>query len=395
MKVLNRFSRITTPGRAYIPQIDGLRFVAILAVLAFHVQAICLYHLGVTSQKGAVPTDGIYKLFEAGHFGVQLFFTISGFVLAIPFVTEKLCGGSRVNWPAYYLRRVTRLEPPYIIHLILVFILIGFVLRKQPAHSDLYQNPAWAIHALKHLLPSLFYSHGFVYAEYPYPNIVLWSLEVEVQFYVLAPFLSYVFLVPKKQWRRGLLVMLIIAASVLSQVLGDQILHHVMLLGELQFFLGGFLFADIYLTDKLAVPARSTIWSMIWDALFLLAVAGVALIHNFPQPALLLPWLMFVVCLAAFKGRICSIVFGNPLITAIGGMCYTIYMYHWLMISGVIRLTKGLQTHLIWWDLMVQLVLISLIILPICALLFVLFERPFMRKDWPGKLWAALTRHNA
>src|SRR4051794_26951460 len=40
VNLLGHFSRITTPGRTFLPQIDGLRFVAIMAVIAYHVRMI-------------------------------------------------------------------------------------------------------------------------------------------------------------------------------------------------------------------------------------------------------------------------------------------------------------------------------------------------------------------
>jgi len=83
-----------------------------------------------------------------------------------------------------------------------------------------------------------------------------------------------------------------------------------------------------------------------------------------------------------------------PFITTIGGMCYTIYMYHWLMISGVIRLTKGLATHVFWLDLLIQFVVMSAIIIVICAGLFALCERPFMKRDWPQRFWGWMTKRD-
>jgi peptidoglycan/LPS O-acetylase OafA/YrhL len=64
-------------------------------------------------------------------------------------------------------------------------------------------------------------------------------------------------------------------------------------------------------------------------------------------------------------------------------MCYTIYMYHWLLISLLLRFTGRLRTHVIWLDMLIQFVLITGGILVICAILFALFERPFMRRNWP------------
>ena len=76
-------------------------------------------------------------------------------------------------------------------------------------------------------------------------------------------------------------------------------------------------------------------------------------------------------------------------------MLYTIYMYHWLMISGLIRLTIHCSTHIFWLDLLIQFVLMSVIIIAVGSGLFALFERPFMKRDWPQRLGAWLTRRRS
>jgi peptidoglycan/LPS O-acetylase OafA/YrhL len=116
MKFLNHFSRITS-GRAFIPQIDGLRFIAIMAVVAFHVRQICSYYLPASPTRTTVQGDLVNDLFSVGNFGVALFFCISGFILSLPFARQYLGSGKAINLREYYIRRVTRIEPPYIIHL--------------------------------------------------------------------------------------------------------------------------------------------------------------------------------------------------------------------------------------------------------------------------------------
>jgi peptidoglycan/LPS O-acetylase OafA/YrhL len=76
----------------------------------------------------------------------------------------------------------------------------------------------------------------------------------------------------------------------------------------------------------------------------------------------------------------------HPWITTIGGMCYTIYMYHWLLISLLLRVTGHLLTGVYGLDLLVQFLILTPLIILICAVPFVWFERPFMRKDWPVRL---------
>ena len=199
-------------GRVFIPQIDGLRFIAIMAVIAYHVQAITGYHFSVDSD--VPPGSGlISQIFGAGHEGVELFFAISGFILGMPFARHYLQGAPPVSLGAYYLRRVTRLEPPYLIHLVFLFVATALVLRFVPRHAEIYHQPDWLAYTIQHLAFSVIYANGLILHQYPWPNIVLWSLEIEIQFYLLAPFLARLFQIGSPVLRRLLLVALIIFFS--------------------------------------------------------------------------------------------------------------------------------------------------------------------------------------
>ena len=58
--------------------------------------------------------------------GVRLFFVLSGLVLALPFARQYLADGKRVVLSSYYMRRLTRLEPPYIVS-VLLFVVVSMV----------------------------------------------------------------------------------------------------------------------------------------------------------------------------------------------------------------------------------------------------------------------------
>ena len=85
----NRLRRVTTTGR-FVPEIDGLRFVAIMTVVAFHV----LTYLRAQHPMFSAPhTEGVIeRAASTGYFGVELFFVISGFILALPFASHHLSG---------------------------------------------------------------------------------------------------------------------------------------------------------------------------------------------------------------------------------------------------------------------------------------------------------------
>ena len=385
LNIFAHLSRVTTPGRAFIPQVDGLRFIAIMSVIAFHVRAICSFHLHAAADGSAVEGDPVNDVFSVGHLGVQLFFAISGFILSLPFARAWLGGGKPVSLRGYYLRRVTRIEPPYVIHLIFLFVLCAVLLRFQPLQQKHFENSTWLHVSATHILASLSYSNGFIYGTHPYPNIVLWSLEVEVQFYILAPLLAQVFKLRSPALRRGIMVAAIVllpfVAAPIASGLGNPYLATFSLLGNLQFFLVGFLLADWQATIN--KPASQNYW---WDGLSLLGALALVCFRDESWMNWALPAIIAVGFIAAFKGTLFFRFLGNPWIATIGGMCYTIYMYHWFMISILIRPVIHLQTHILWLDLLIEFVVMSLIIIPICACLFAAFERPFMRRDWPARL---------
>jgi peptidoglycan/LPS O-acetylase OafA/YrhL len=172
------------------------------------------------------------------------------------------------------------------------------------------------------------------------------------------------------------IVILILAGSLASEIahIGGYRLI-VSLPGSLQYFLADFLMADFYLLNKIEKAPNYK-----WDFVFPLAMTAVVLFRHYFLLPIALPWIMFFCCLAAFRGMITAKFLAFPWIMTIGGMCYTIYMYHWLMISMLVRVTGHLRTHILWLDLLIQFMLMSVIITGICAVLFALFERPFMQK---------------
>jgi peptidoglycan/LPS O-acetylase OafA/YrhL len=390
MNLHQHLSRVMSKGRDFVPQIDGLRFIAIMAVLAYHVRLIASWHYNVSPVSPEGSQGFINRLLGAGCNGVELFFVISGFILGLPFARQNTQAAEPVRLKAYYLRRLTRLEPPYLIHLCFVFILTCLFLRhhNQPYYTEFYHQPDWLARLLQHLGVSLFYGSGLVYHAYPVPNIVLWSLEYEVQFYLLAPVLALVFLLRPAPARRLAIIALMLLPKALSPLMVTLPWLGWTLLGKLEFFMAGFLLCDLYLEGHV----RTTRPNYFWDLALVAAIGSVICLHGFWFGYAILPWLALLACVAAFRGRLANWLLSRPLLTTIGGMCYTIYMYHWFLISGLIRITKKISTHIFWLDLLIQFAVMSVIIVAICAVLFALFERPFMKRDWPQKFWAWLSR---
>jgi peptidoglycan/LPS O-acetylase OafA/YrhL len=374
-QLLRKLSRITASGR-YIPEIDGLRFLAILPVVLFHIRTFML----VKSENFYTPAtsnDWLVRLTAHGHYGVQLFFVISGFVLALPFAAHFLKATGRVKLRDYYLRRLTRLEPPYILCLLICFLLL-ILINKYSAEG------LWP-----HLLTGLFYAHTLVYGTHNPLNLITWSLEIEIQFYLLVPLLARVFTIRNRVNRRKLLIftclVLIIIQSLFFPAGGRLELS---ILNFLQYFLIGFLLADVYLCDWNEAPHHQ----LRWDLAALTGLALTVWLFQWPRLThLLLPFLIFWIYYSVFRGVYVTHLLTRPLLTVIGGMCYTIYLIHFQIIAFVIRLLPPFKiSNYFYVNYLLQLPIFLLVIMAASVIFFVSVERPCMRKDWPRRLMRKL-----
>lgn len=356
---------------------DGLRFFAIAAVVVWHIGQI----IGEAPyvHKTAFDRDVVFRILHIGTIGVPLFFVISGFVLSLPFAEHYLKGKPKPRIGKYFLRRVTRLEPPYILNLLLIFILLN--------RHDIFN-----VNSLKHLLASMFYMHNAVYQAQSTVNFVAWSLEIEVQFYIIAPLLARMFIIRDTMLRRST-----IAGAALLIVIIQSVAHlppfyaGLTLASQLQFFLMGFLLVDVYLVTWKQKPVHRFGWDII--SIICSCLLALVLFYNIGIN-LISPILILVMYFGAFQGRLVSAIVRNRWIVVIGGMCYTTYLYHVILIGRFhYKLTSHLYlTHSYTINTLLQVVLLSPIIIICSVLMFAFFEKPFMQRDWPRKWWSLLRR---
>jgi len=363
---LLKLRRITS-GASWIPQIDGLRFVAIVAVVLFH----CCGEVHVRG-LGPVVVEGRWRWIDHallwGDRGVILFFVISGYILARPFLRQHRLGGHQVKLSAYFLRRLTRLEPPYVISL-LIYSFAEHLDSHMPLHVQ-----------IPHLLASIFYVHNITYGQMSLISFVTWSLEVEVQFYILAPLLGTLYRIENTALRRGTIVLLMAIMGALSLHIGPT--AHMSLLGYAQYFLAGFLLADL-----LEIPRHATRQMWRWDLVSVLGWFLIFYLSPYPTTYAWFPFLIVPVYLAAFYGKASNWFFRQPFIALTGGMCYSIYLMHMLIISTVFRLVKHLRFESGGITLVTQIALLAVSVFSVSTFFFVLIERPCMDPAWPKKLW--------
>ncbi|MCX2473207.1 acyltransferase [Pedobacter sp. MC2016-05] len=365
-----RLTRVTSGGKL-IKEIDGLRFVAIVPVLIQHLAERFERNTPV-SFNAPIESNLSNFLAHRGFLGVYIFFVISGFVLALPFASHRLRDSHKVNIGTYFWRRLTRLEPPYIIWMTIFFIV--FIIQKNQSFMEY----------LPHYLANITYTHAIIYNTWSPFNPPTWTLEIEVQFYILAPVLAYLFFFVKNKILRRSLHLLLMASLVLAQQYLQLYLnpYSFSILGHLHYFLLGFILADIYLTDWKLI-SKST-W---YDLLALISLASLIYFWSWnyelmSRIAVLVSLFLFFI--SVFKGDYVNRFITNRWIMSIGGMCYTIYLIHLPFSEFFIRLTRNLvftQDYTI--NLIIQLVLFIPVTLILSGFFFLLFEKPFMDKGWP------------
>ncbi len=381
--IANKLSRVTSTGEV-IAEVDGLRFIAISVVVFHHLMSIYLPSVGrvekihtSTDWFAAADQSWLVPFAYCGHFGVNLFFVISGFILALPFAKRAFNNLPAPNLKGYYLRRVTRIEPPYVICLLLLFFML-WVDKKE------------FVHLIPNLIASVFYVHGFVFGRESLINGVAWSLEVEIQFYIFVPFLVRLFRIADARKRRWWLAGLILAFGVFSQEFiypfGSARLR-LTLFNFLHYFLAGFLLADFYLTNSERLKQKSFKWDLI-----ALACAAFILftLWAFGHTYFLLPFVVAGMYAGCCLGKIANRIITWRWIVITGGMCYTIYLYHVPIIARMFWDMKSLSVASL--PATTDFLRMSLLVVPamfaLCALLFVLAEKPFMR-------WSLTKRESA
>ncbi|CAL1691029.1 O-acetyltransferase OatA [Brevundimonas subvibrioides] len=383
-----RWRRLTASG-SYVPQIDGLRFLAIAPVL--------MWHAGLRGQRMIEAGGGeasAMPWLPHGHVGVDLFFFISGYIIAYPFLAGKAPG-----LVAFARRRLLRLEPPYLLVMVGCFLALALTGLQPTGAPSFYRTeaPLW-----QSLAASSVYMHGLIFNGEPRLNPPAWSLEVEIQFYILAPLLLFAYTRIRSRtarlWTGAICVVFaLVGGQWILDTLGyDNRVRWTLLTHAYPFLLGilvsdwaiearpfekeGSGLADLFgvlglvllLATGLFEESRSLEVGLIKDSVRAVAI-------------LLIFWL-------ACRGRIGRAALGNGWIALIGGACYSIYLVHVPIMQAVTEVivllappTAGLGAWIWAVGALIPAGLVGGLIF------YVLIERPCTRPDWPARLAARLT----
>ena len=336
---------------AYRRDIDGLRALAVLPVLFYHVR--------------------LWPFF-GGFVGVDIFFVISGYLIA-SIIARELAEG-RFSLTAFYARRIRRIFPA-----LFATIAVTIVAGSQILLPLDYRALGMSATATVLFASNLYFARHSGYfgsAAEEAPLLHTWSLAVEEQFYILFPLLMLCAF-----WAGGRTRLLLAAMALLSFGVALLLVDRAPVLAfYLPFPRAWEFLAGALLATGLLPPLRSG-----WAAQ-LCALAGIVSIGwavfgfsggtAFPGLNALYPVLGAMLILHAGQGgSAVGRMLGRALPVAIGRISYSLYLWHWPIVVFWTYRTDG------DWRLREQ-VLIVLLSLLVAALSWRFIEEPFRRAHY-------------
>ncbi|WP_299879490.1 acyltransferase [uncultured Cocleimonas sp.] len=330
--------------KTYRTDIDGLRAIAVFAVIAFHF--------------GILPN---------GYLGVDVFFVISGYLITGIIVREL--NNKRFSVCNFYIRRMRRILP-LTLFLTLVSLLIGIAVMLPDDLENLAQSVIATNLFGNNILQAITTKNYWdVVNEYK-PLMHTWSLGVEEQYYLIYPLLLLMIGKNQGKWLLPTLSILAITSLVLYFLPFKN--HEKFYYLPFRFFelaLGGI--AAIYFKEKVVVHKYAAIY--VGALIMILCIDPIFLPS---QSALLITIILTlgIIITANDKNKIASFLLQNKLSIAFGLISFSLYMWHQIVLSyeKYFVLPKPEPIH--------QTLMLFLIII-LSALSYYAIERPFRNKN--------------
>jgi len=338
----------------YRPDIDGLRAIAVLSVF--------LYHLNIPG-------------FGGGYVGVDVFFVISGFLITRILLTEYRTTG-RIDYRAFYLRRIRRIIPALIA--VLVLTTLTSIIFLSPTQLIAYGQSLIATVAS---VSNIWFGATSGYFDgdaTQKPLLHTWSLGVEEQFYFIWP-LCIALLARVTQVRSWHFGMIVVGATILSEYwLGFD---PTTTFFGMPFRVGEFAIGALVFVLQPIAPRIRWLAPLLYSA-GLLCIAAVVVLYRdttvFPGINALVPCVATGICIwsAPAAGPLTRIL-SNRVMVTIGLLSYVIYLVHWPVIV-LAPYVRGFRPATDWDN-----VVILVVTLAVAAAIHVVVERPLRVATYP------------
>ena len=380
----------------YLPGLDGLRAIAVVAVMLYHAN---------------------HGWLEGGFLGVEVFFVISGYLITLLLIGEHERTGA-VDLRQFWFRRFRRLLPALFVMmaLVAVYITVAFPETREATRGDFVGGASYFSNWYQ-----IWVGQSYTASEAFVPLRHLWSLAVEEQFYVVWPLVMLAFL-RRSRGRLPAVGLQLIGASVLIAVV-VAILYTPGVVGScaIEYKAGTWnIFGRcISANDTLYLSSFSRAgglmlgagFAMLWrpmaimrgplrdkgKRLDVLAAAALLVLVGFFATMYLEkgreynPWLfrggmfltgvltLVLIAAASHQGAATGRLLGNKLFVWIGTRSYGLYLYHW-PVYQIIRKQANIEMTI------AEMVLAMLITVPITEASYRFIESPIRKHGFAATM---------
>lgn len=334
--------------------IQGLRAVAILTVVVFHA-----FH-------GVLP---------GGFVGVDVFFVISGFLIAGLLIREQNSTGT-ISLSAFWARRVRRLMPATLVVAIVTLVVASVRLDPLPLVRVFY-SAAWSLLSLANVYFANTPAGGYFANPVPNPFLHFWSLSVEEQFYIFLPLLLVLVGLARVRWGVPLLIGAVLVGSLTASVLlssqTDPNAFYSLGTRAWELAIGaGLAWLTSVVRTSAPTWARALAFALGLGAIITAAFAFTSSMV-WPGSAALLPTVGAALVLWSGTGGTAgpmTRILDNPVARYVGDISFSFYLWHW----PVLVLASGSWSN----DPRLQFVLVAMSF-GLAVLSYHFVEQPFQR----------------
>ncbi|MBV8600369.1 MAG: acyltransferase [Candidatus Eremiobacteraeota bacterium] len=374
--------------------LDGLRGIAIGLVLWFHLWQISW--LDPHIRLGTIYIPFVYFP-VAGFLGVELFFFISAFCLSYPYVRAHFAGRSLPSVKHFAYRRFIKIVPSYVLSIVVVIALAAIPAMKASWGANINWPNAGA--ALFDLGAHLTFLHTYFEETYASINGVLWTLGIEVQYYVIFPVLVLLLLRAPLSLTALMTAIAIVYRVRVGQCCQTGVFDHNVdqLLGFFDYFAAGMFCAFAYEWLRLRAPRLASM-QWLWTALAIVGFVWIVLLfqrlEHLRREDHFAEWFVIrngtfyaLAILLAGLGSLLAFpvwrrVLANPVLVFLSVISYNLYLWHQVVLRWIATwplLRRGTLTHgdplWEWTSTLCGLV----VTIGIASLVTYFFERPLLR----------------
>ena len=303
----------------YRPEVDGLRAIAVGAVMIYHAQIRILEKL----------------LLPGGFLGVDIFFVISGYLITYLIIKEKI-STNNFSFKNFYERRARRILPALFFMLIIMLPFSYVVL----IPSDFKE------YILSNLFAVGFTSNYFFYfSEIQYgsldsflkPLLHTWSLGVEEQFYIFFPILIILFFNNNWSLKRFFFIFILLSFLISSYLsIANTQLSFFSLLTRIWELLFGSLTAYLIFFNKIDFINKKLINFLSYIGVTIIFLSFIFFEKNTYHPSYLTLFPVIGTCLVLINlnsNNIVQKILSSKIFVFVGLISYSLYLYHYPILS--------------------------------------------------------------